>query len=384
MKKVFILILLLVIGFAAVSTTLLFNGNIGLGLQADDFDVIFTSATLDGDISDNVIISENKKKVTVVSNKLTSIGDSLKLDYKIKNNSTQYGANVTLSCEISGSEYVEITSEFDGAPVAIETPVEMDAQETKAGYVNAELINMYTGADDSIAITCEILAKPTEKDNVVEPLKCDIENPPVKELNNWLWTDNDCSDDVSKDDLITVGSESFYVYNADGDTVKALSKYNLEVGNSDNSWHPAETETYIQSPKAKGFDTGTETFYGTVLFSNSDKRGEKDNSYNGSIVEDYVIKYVDILKTQYNVDVTGRLITKEELLALGCDSTELTCLAVPEYIYSTNYWTSTPDEMSDASAFGVNRDGSISSGFVNFDSGFGVRPVIEIPKSAFQ
>ena len=54
-------ILLLAVGFAAVSTTLIINGTAKVSENADDFSVIFTKASLDGtDIYANVI--DNTKK----------------------------------------------------------------------------------------------------------------------------------------------------------------------------------------------------------------------------------------------------------------------------------------------------------------------------------
>ena len=41
-------ILLLTIGFASISTTLIINGSTKVGENTDDFSVIFTSASLDG------------------------------------------------------------------------------------------------------------------------------------------------------------------------------------------------------------------------------------------------------------------------------------------------------------------------------------------------
>lgn len=47
-KKIFLLIALLVIGFAAVSATLVLNGAVKLGFNANDFDVYFSASTLNG------------------------------------------------------------------------------------------------------------------------------------------------------------------------------------------------------------------------------------------------------------------------------------------------------------------------------------------------
>ena len=51
-----IAILVMTIGFAAISTTLIINGSAKVSENTDDFSVIFTSASLDGtDVYGNVI-----------------------------------------------------------------------------------------------------------------------------------------------------------------------------------------------------------------------------------------------------------------------------------------------------------------------------------------
>ena len=167
-RGIIILVIMLVVGFASVSTTLLLNGDIAIGTKADDFDVIFKEALLNEGMSKNVIISEDKKSITFVTDKLTKEGDTVVLDYKVKNNSTQYGANVTINCNNYGNEYIEITGEFDGKAIPLENPIEMEAQEIKNGFIKAEIVKVYGGEDDSISLTCTIVANATSKDKVTE------------------------------------------------------------------------------------------------------------------------------------------------------------------------------------------------------------------------
>ena len=67
MKKktsIVIVVLLLAIGFAAVSTTLIINGSVNIGENTDDFSVIFTKATLDGTDVYASVIDDTKKIIT--------------------------------------------------------------------------------------------------------------------------------------------------------------------------------------------------------------------------------------------------------------------------------------------------------------------------------
>ena len=79
MKKkasIVVSILLLAIGFAVISTTLIINGSTKVGENVDDFSVIFTVATLDGIDVYNDGIDDTKKIITFQTNDLKSINDS--------------------------------------------------------------------------------------------------------------------------------------------------------------------------------------------------------------------------------------------------------------------------------------------------------------------
>ena len=66
-------ILLLAVGFAAVSTTLIINGNTKISENTDDFSVIFTAASLDGqDVYANVI-DDTKKIITFETSDLKTL-----------------------------------------------------------------------------------------------------------------------------------------------------------------------------------------------------------------------------------------------------------------------------------------------------------------------
>ena len=76
----------------------------------------------------------------------------------------------------------------------------------------------------------------------------------------------------------------------------------------------------------------------------------------------------------------SRLITKSELEMLGC-SGDL-CNNAPSWVYATSYWTGTSDGANNVWDVFSNSDFANSSN-CNYDSYFGVRPVITISKSEF-
>ena len=60
-SAIIIAVLIMSIGFAAVSTTLIINGSAKVSENTDDFSVIFTKATLDGTDVYASVIDDTKK-----------------------------------------------------------------------------------------------------------------------------------------------------------------------------------------------------------------------------------------------------------------------------------------------------------------------------------
>ena len=115
MKKMnaFLLILFLIIGFAAVSTNLFINVIANIGENKEDFDVIFYSAMLDELVVSSSVISEDKKTINYSTNELTIPNESSVLVFSVLNNSSFYDAEVSIECNIPlSNEYsVSVTPE---------------------------------------------------------------------------------------------------------------------------------------------------------------------------------------------------------------------------------------------------------------------------------
>ena len=80
-SAIIVAILIMCIGFAAISTTLIINGNAKVSENTDDFSVMFTSASLDGlDVYANVI-SEDKKTITFETSELKALNQTSVLNY---------------------------------------------------------------------------------------------------------------------------------------------------------------------------------------------------------------------------------------------------------------------------------------------------------------
>ncbi len=164
-------------------------------------------------------------------------------------------------------------------------------------------------------------------------------------------------------DEITCGTESFYVISSTDTTVKVFAKYNLNVG------------TNADSTKTSGIQISDGNY--PVAFS-------KTNSvlYSGSIVEEYVNNYLNYLKStlKMNSSTTATLISKEELITLGCKSNS--CSSSYSWISNVRYWTGTYYGSTPTTyVWIVSDNGSITAGMYNVNSLYGVRPVVTILKT---
>ena len=123
-KSILVLVVLLSIGFAAVTTTLTINGTLRLGANQDNFkdNLIFTKAelTYSEDVSteaeegENATISEDGKSISFTTRTLKNIGSVATLTYDITNNS-QYTAEFTgITCKVTNATEADVTSEVNG------------------------------------------------------------------------------------------------------------------------------------------------------------------------------------------------------------------------------------------------------------------------------
>ena len=127
MKKksmLIIAILLMSIGFAAISTTLIINGNAKVSENNEDFSVIFTAATLDGKNVYNSVVDDTKKIITFETSELKTLNQTSILTYEVTNNSSNYDAEVNVTCVPKTGTTAKYTS--------IKNTLENDATVVKA------------------------------------------------------------------------------------------------------------------------------------------------------------------------------------------------------------------------------------------------------------
>ncbi len=109
-KSILVLTLLLMaIGFAAVSTTLFINGNTNVASNTNDFDVYFSKAIENGKENNNLI--KDKTRIAFTAN-LSEVDEVYELKYEVTNGSKNYDVSVIINVP-NGNEYIRVTNDFD-------------------------------------------------------------------------------------------------------------------------------------------------------------------------------------------------------------------------------------------------------------------------------
>lgn len=153
-----LVILVMAIGFAAVSTTLYINGTVGISSNLEDFEegVIFTKAsTTHGDAK----ISEDGKTITYKTGDLSKIGGESILNFTIKNKSHQYDAEAIIKCFAKDKDNIynnNVTFIPNTNKYIINSGSSTD------GFITITLIKPVT-EDASVEFVCEILATAKER-----------------------------------------------------------------------------------------------------------------------------------------------------------------------------------------------------------------------------
>ena len=165
MKKksmLIVAILLMSIGFAAISTTLIINGNAKVSENNEDFSVIFTAASIDGNDVYTTAVDDTKKIITFTTSELKTLNQTSILAYEVTNNSSNYDANVIVTCVPKDGTTAKYTS--------IKNKLENDATEVKAkSSVNGTLtITLDKVAIESVTeeYTCKLEFDAVERDTL--------------------------------------------------------------------------------------------------------------------------------------------------------------------------------------------------------------------------
>ena len=403
------LILALTVGYAVFSQSL----NIGGTAKASgSLNIVFKEV---GEIvyqganeTTTTEITENGKKLVIEGTELNYPTAYVDIPVTIVNNGTVDGILESITVE---------NLETDDIKVSIK------------GVEKDQVVKVYNSNDDTTIVNATVRIEWLDKtDTKVESTKQIVVRLNARQLLKSDVTTtsggsaaNNCTA-FTKKDTYSVGnvisfcnentgkSEDFYVISDNGETVTALAKYSLLVGNSfdltsgSTTPIPTDTKDYgLQSEKtvftADGDGNFSDTvFYGSLNFAESeyweDDSGKLLSKYENLGTDENYIAYVydenslmyapiqnynEYIKNTLNKkSVVSRLITEVEIENLGCDSdsSDIACKNAPDWVSSTMYASGTYD----SGIVGVTgKDGYSSLGATN--NPFGVRPVITINKS---
>ena len=165
MKKksmLIVAIILMSIGFAAVSTTLIINGSAKVSENQDDFSVIFTAASIDGKDVYSSVVDDTKKIINFTTSDLKTLNQTSILNYEVTNNSSNYDAEVKVTCvpkDGTTAKYTSIKNELENNATVVK------AKETLNGTLTVTLDKVVT---ESVTeeYTCKLEFNAVERDTL--------------------------------------------------------------------------------------------------------------------------------------------------------------------------------------------------------------------------
>ena len=167
MKKksmLIVAIILMSIGFAAISTTLIINGNAKVSENQDDFSVIFTAASIDGKDVYSSAVDDTKKIINFTTSELKTLNQTSVLNYEVTNNSANYDAEVKVTCvpkEGTTAKYTSIKNELENNATVVK------AKESLNGTLTVTLDKTST-EEITEEYTCSLEFNAVERDTLGE------------------------------------------------------------------------------------------------------------------------------------------------------------------------------------------------------------------------
>ena len=284
MKKksmLIIAILLMSIGFAAISTTLIINGNAKVSENNEDFSVIFTAASIDGNDVYTTAVDETKKTITFTTSELKTLNQTSILTYEVTNNSSNYDAEVTVTCVPSTGTTAKYTS--------IKNKLENDATVVKAKEtLNGTLtVTLDKVATESVTeeYTCKLEFNAVERDTLGEhiPEPVSFTSDSWKTIQKAVQTGNTSKynvGDTKEVDLGELGTHTVRIANKSACTTEtsetacgfvvefvdmiATSENYAEQGANRGGWISSQIRAYLNRKWLKSFPTDLQQVIATT------------------------------------------------------------------------------------------------------------------------
>ena len=249
------------IGFAAISTTLILNGSAKVSENNEDFSVIFTAASIDGKDVYSTVVDDTKKIITFETGELKTLNQTSILTYEVTNNSSQYDAEVKVTCVPKEGSTAKYTS--------IKNKLENDATKVLAkSSVNGTLtitLNKTATEEVSEEYTCKLEFNAVERntlgENIPDPVSFTSDS--WKTIQKAVQTGNTSKykvGDTKEVDLGSFGTHTVRISNMSACTTEtsetacgfvvefadiiSMQKFNNSETNV-GGWKDSELRTYI-------------------------------------------------------------------------------------------------------------------------------------------
>ncbi len=158
---IIVAILLLAVGFAAVTTTLYINGTARIVPDTEGFasEVIFATADVDNE-SASAEIADAGKSITFTTQDLKNIDDQVVLTYSIKNDSDYNASLGELTCTSEDPDYATYLTVTPANGLSGTTLNKGATSDTDT--VTVKMIRSYVGGEKEISFNCTIDATAQE------------------------------------------------------------------------------------------------------------------------------------------------------------------------------------------------------------------------------
>ena len=285
MKKksaIIIAIILMSIGFASISTTLILNGNANVSENSEDFSVIFTAASIDGNDVYSTAVDSTKKIITFTTSELKTLNQTSILTYEVTNNSSQYDAEVNVTCVPKTGTTAKYTS--------IKNKLEKDTTKVLAkSSVNGTLtVTLDKVATKSVTeeYTCKLEFNAVERDTLGEyiPEPVLFTSDSWKTIQKAVQTGNTSKynvGDTKKVDLGELGKHTVRIANmsecTNGETSETACGFVVEFvdmiatlenyadqGANRGGWISSQIRAYLNRKWLKSFPTDLQQVIATT------------------------------------------------------------------------------------------------------------------------
>ena len=298
-----VLVLLLAVGFAAVSTSLIIGNNTTIGTNPDEFDVYFATATTDE--GSTAVISQDKKSITFTTRTLSEVGEFVEVNFDVFNASANYDAVVSLNINVNGvvdnvdySDYFTVSSRGIGTSLT-----NLTALSYQHGYVRVTL-------NQPVLENIQVTFTATLNFTAVERVDLAVQRPQFMEIIS--------GDGKTVGNEISLHNEHFYLLSKEGTTLNYISKYLLNVG--------SYTEPGTIGIQNSGCNGGRKCFNAQDTLYYLDSNQNYLPKYTASNVSlpyyiydenntdyEYVEAYANMLAVKCNIDLIGRLVNYNDI-----------------------------------------------------------------------